>query len=60
MKIIKLNELGVRGVRFNVKRGGSEDLRHLKSFAKRVYDLVGWHTELYIETKNWVKLKILF
>lgn len=56
-KIIKLNELGVRGVRFNVKRGGSEDLRHLKSFAQRVYDLVGWHTELYIESKNLGEIK---
>lgn len=60
MKNHKIKRIRVRGVRFNVKRGGSEDLRHLKSFAKRVYDLVGWHTELYIETKNWVKLKILF
>lgn len=56
-KIIKLNELGVRGVRFNVKRGGSEDLRHLKSFAQRVYDLVGWHTELYIESKKLGEIK---
>ncbi|BBD91049.1 amidohydrolase family protein [Staphylococcus caprae] len=55
--IKKLNELGIRGVRFNVKRGGSEDLKHLKSFAHRVYNLVGWHTELYIESKKLNEIK---
>lgn len=46
----ELNNAGVRAVRFNVKRGGSEDVRHLESFARRVHQLVGWHTELYVES----------
>ena len=45
----ELNDAGVRAVRFNVKRGGSEDIKHLESFARRVHKLVGWHTELYID-----------
>ncbi|HWP60003.1 MAG TPA: amidohydrolase family protein [Candidatus Acidoferrales bacterium] len=46
----ELDSAGVRGVRFNVKRGGSEEIRHLESMARRVYDLVGWHTELYVDS----------
>ena len=51
-EIINLNEKGVRALRFNVKRGGSEDLSKLDYFARRVYDLVGWHSELYIDAKE--------
>ena len=46
----ELNNAGVRAVRFNVKRGGSEDVRHLEGFARRVHKLVGWHTELYVDS----------
>lgn len=49
-ELTKLNLAGVRAVRFNVRRGGSEDLRHLEKFARRVHQLVGWHTELYIDS----------
>jgi predicted TIM-barrel fold metal-dependent hydrolase len=48
----ELNDAGVRAVRFNVKRGGSEDIRHLENFARRVHQLVGWHTELYIDATD--------
>ncbi len=46
------NNGGVRALRFNIKRGGSEDLSQLDTFARRVYDLVGWHSELYIDAKE--------
>jgi len=46
----KLSEAGVRAVRFNVKRGGSEEIQHLESFARRVHRKVGWHTELYVDS----------
>jgi len=49
-EIIKLHNCGVRAIRFNVKRGGSEDISRLDYFAKRVYELVGWHAELYIDS----------
>jgi predicted TIM-barrel fold metal-dependent hydrolase len=48
----ELNNAGVRAVRFNVKRGGSEDIKHLENFARRVHQLVGWHTELYIDSTD--------
>lgn len=51
-EILRLNDKGVRGIRFNVKRGGSEDIALIKTFAQRVYDLVDWHTEIYIESKQ--------
>ncbi len=54
--VISLNEAGVRAVRFNLKRGGSEGLENLERFAKRVYETVGWHTELYVDSKNLAEL----
>lgn len=51
-EIIDLNRKGVRALRFNVKRGGSESLKNLEYFAQRVYDLVGWHSELYIDSQQ--------
>ncbi len=51
-ELIKLNAAGVRGIRFNLYRGGSEKVEHLESLSKRVYDTVGWHTELYLDSKN--------
>jgi predicted TIM-barrel fold metal-dependent hydrolase len=49
-EIIRLNKLGVKALRFNVNRGGSEDISRLDYFARRVYELVNWHTELYIDS----------
>lgn len=51
-EIIRLNQHGVKAIRFNVKRGGSEDISQLTYFAERVYELVGWHSELYIDSKE--------
>jgi predicted TIM-barrel fold metal-dependent hydrolase len=48
----ELNNAGVRAVRFNVKRGGSEEIHHLESMARRVHQLAGWHTELYIDSTD--------
>ena len=46
----ELHGAGVRAVRFNVKRGGSEEIHHLESMARRVHQLFGWHTELYVDS----------
>jgi hypothetical protein len=46
----ELNNAGVRAVRFNVKRGGSEEIYHLENMAHRLHELVGWHTELYVDS----------
>lgn len=48
-ELIELNASGVRGVRFNVKRGGSEDVKHLENMALRVHEMLGWHAELYVD-----------
>ncbi|MFF2590903.1 hypothetical protein ACFVSS_24240 [Peribacillus butanolivorans] len=51
-EIIKLNELGVKAIRFNVNRGDSEDISRLDYLARRVYELINWHTELYIDSNS--------
>ena len=51
-EILALHRAGVRAVRFNLKRGGSEAIRELDRLARRVYDLAGWHAELYAEAQD--------
>ena len=51
-EIISLNKIGVRAVRFNLKRGGSEEVAHLSSMAARIYEIAGWHIELYIDSND--------
>ena len=48
----RLDAAGVRAVRFNVRRGGSAGMQDLASMAQRVYDLLRWHVELYIDSKD--------
>lgn len=48
-EILNLNENGIKALRFNIKRGGSEGLSKLDYFARRVHDLVGGHSELYMD-----------
>lgn len=48
-EIIELYKKGIRAVRFNVYRGGSEDITHVVDFAKRAHRLCGIHVELYID-----------
>lgn len=49
-ELLRLHGYGVRAVRFNVRRGGSEDLSQLDYMARRVHEIAGWHTELYIDS----------
>ncbi len=51
-ELIELNQVGVRAIRFNLKRGGSENVEHLDAMARRVHELVGWHVELYADAQN--------
>ena len=48
----RLNDAGVRAVRFNVKRGGSAKIDVMSSLSNRLYEQFGWHTELYIDSKD--------
>jgi predicted TIM-barrel fold metal-dependent hydrolase len=51
-EILELDEIGVRAVRFNLYRGGHADLARLEEVAWRVFDLAGWHIELYIDSRD--------
>lgn len=51
-ELVSLNSAGVRAVRFNLKRGGSAGVESLERFANRIYEVVGWHTELYVDAKD--------
>ncbi|GBF40149.1 amidohydrolase family protein [Leptospira johnsonii] len=51
-EILDLHKSGVRAVRFNVRRGGSEEISKIKELGARVYDIAGWHVELYIDAKE--------
>lgn len=55
-ELLSLDRAGVRAVRFNLKRGGSEEVNHLDSLARRVHALVGWHVELYVDSKELASL----
>jgi predicted TIM-barrel fold metal-dependent hydrolase len=51
-QVMSLNAAGVRAVRFNARRGGSESMKNLEILGRRVYELAGWHTELYIDARD--------
>jgi hypothetical protein len=44
-EILALDRAGVRGIRFNLRRGGALDI----DLALRVHELAGWHTEVYAD-----------
>jgi predicted TIM-barrel fold metal-dependent hydrolase len=48
-EILGLEAAGVRAVRFNRHRGGSEGFASIVSFSKRLRKLCGWHVELYAD-----------
>lgn len=58
-EVLYLHSVGIRGVRFNLQRGGSEGLEHLERFARRIYELVGWHIELYVDSRELFNLQNL-
>ena len=51
-EILALHRAGVRAVRFNLRRGGSEELGELDRMARRVHELAGWHVELYVDGRE--------
>jgi predicted TIM-barrel fold metal-dependent hydrolase len=51
-EILALDAIGVRGVRFNLIRGGSAGIEDLDRVARRVYELARWHVELYADAKD--------
>ena len=51
-ELVTLHHAGVRAVRINLERGGKEQLQCLEEMAKRVFEIVGWHVELYVDSTN--------
>lgn len=56
-EILHLDRHGIKAIRFNIKRGGSESIDKLETMAQRVYDLCKWHVELYVDSKGLAELK---
>ena len=57
IEVQALHQHGVRALRFNLKRGGSEQLDQLESMANRAHELVGWHSELYVDSRELASLE---
>ena len=53
----RLNNANVVAVRFNVIRAGSEKIEHIEKMSNYLYDMYGWHTELYVDSKDLSSLK---
>jgi predicted TIM-barrel fold metal-dependent hydrolase len=51
-QVLELNAAGVRALRFNLHRGGSEEIDRLEEMARRVFDLASWHVELYVDSSD--------
>lgn len=51
-QVLELDAAGVRAIRFNPYRGGSEGIEHLERLGRRVASLVGWHVELYVDARD--------
>lgn len=48
-EIERLDGLGVRALRFNLRRGLNPDRKQMLRLARRAFDTAGWHTELYLD-----------
>ncbi|MDX1706883.1 amidohydrolase family protein [Pseudidiomarina sp.] len=51
-KILSLKEQGIRGVRVNLKRRVVRGLDNLVDFGERIWDLAGWHLEMYVDSRE--------
>ena len=56
-EILRLHAAGVRAVRFNLYRGGSEGLTNLEHLSRRIHEVAGWHVELYVDSGQLVELE---
>ncbi len=52
-----LNGHNVVAVRFNLKRGGSETVEHLEYLSNKLFERLGWYTELYVDSNDLKELK---
>ena len=45
----RLNDIGIRGIRFNLYRGLNHTLQEIKEMSLRCFNLYGWKTEFYVD-----------
>lgn len=45
----RLNDIGIRGIRFNLYRGLDYSLDEIKKLSLRCFNLYGWKTEFYVD-----------
>ncbi|MFJ7407628.1 MULTISPECIES: amidohydrolase family protein [unclassified Lysinibacillus] len=50
--ILKLNDIGIKGIRFNLYRGLSALPKEINELSERVYNLCNWKTELYVNLQT--------
>ncbi|MGB9755450.1 MAG: amidohydrolase family protein [Desulfurella sp.] len=55
--ILDLNKIGVRAIRFNIRRGNQDIIDYIEYASKRVFDIAKWHSEIYIDSKNISNIK---
>lgn len=55
-ELIKLDQSGVRAVRFNLKRGVSAEKGEMVKLSNKLFDNFGWHAELYVSSMELSKL----
>ncbi|MFO1436005.1 MAG: amidohydrolase family protein [Gammaproteobacteria bacterium] len=48
-EILALDEIGVRALRFNIRRGKPISIDELPALAHRIYGLAKWHIEVYVD-----------
>src|SRR5690554_2206794 len=51
-EILKLRDHRIRGIRVNLKRGVVSGLDNLVDFGQRIWDLAGWHLEMYVDSRE--------
>ena len=51
-EIGRLHELGVRALRFNLRRGMRLDLDEMIRLALLAFEVAGWHAELYVDSRE--------
>ncbi len=51
-EIIDLNIIGIRAIRFNLERCAGIKINNLVELAHRVFDVAGWHIELYVDSSK--------
>ncbi|REC94567.1 amidohydrolase family protein [Kushneria indalinina] len=51
-RLLELDEAGVRAIRFNLRRGVETDIDAMARQAQRVFNVVGWHCEIYADASD--------